>query len=87
VESLLEELAQLFHLGLDVRDRAETLVHEHCELVDAIRTRDLERVTRVVTAQLENSRQMVLEAILSGDLQATSGTGRALWRFPGVRRS
>jgi DNA-binding GntR family transcriptional regulator len=80
VESLLEELGQLFHLGLDIRDRAEELVREHKELVGAIRARDPETAARVVVMQVENSRRMVLEAILGGDLQATSGSGRMQWR-------
>jgi len=71
VEALLEELERLFHLGLDVRDRAEMLVVEHKELVDAIRSHDPERAMRVVTAQIENAQSMVLEGVTQGSLPAT----------------
>ncbi len=70
VEALLEELERLFHLGLDVRDRAETLVSEHKELVDAIRAHDPKRAMRVAAAQIENAQTMVLEGVTQGLLPA-----------------
>ncbi|MDR7545451.1 MAG: GntR family transcriptional regulator [Armatimonadota bacterium] len=70
VEALLEELERLFHLGLDVRDRAEALVQEHRDLVEAIRAHDPERASHVAAAQIENARHMVLEGVMQGSLSA-----------------
>jgi len=71
VEGLLEELEWLFHLGLDVRDHAETLVLEHKELADAIWSHDPERAMRVLTVQIESSQSMVLKGVTRGSLRAT----------------
>ncbi len=73
LERLLDELERLFHLGLDVKDRAGDLVREHQELVAAIRAGDTDAVARVVATQIENSRQMVLEGILGGSLSVQVG--------------
>jgi DNA-binding GntR family transcriptional regulator len=70
---LLDDLERLFHLGLDVRDRSETLIHEHHGVVDAIVARDPTRAAAAMAAQIENSRQMVLEAVMSGALVAQVG--------------
>jgi DNA-binding GntR family transcriptional regulator len=70
---LLDELERLFHLGLDVKDRATDMVREHRDLVAAIRARDPAAVGRAVEVQIENSRQMVLEGILGGALEAQVG--------------
>jgi DNA-binding GntR family transcriptional regulator len=68
IESLLDELARLFYLGLDVRDRSDELVNEHRELVQAMRGRDPEQAARVMRQQIENACQMVVEGIMRGSL-------------------
>ncbi|MDQ7858654.1 MAG: GntR family transcriptional regulator [Armatimonadota bacterium] len=73
LDRLLDDLERLFHLGLDVRDRAQALVAEHVELVDAVTARDPDRAARVVEAQIGNARQMVLEGILEGALSVQVG--------------
>lgn len=73
LERLLDELERLFHLGLDVKDRAQDMVREHEELIAAIRARDIAAVARVIEAQIENSRQMVLGGILAGSLSVHVG--------------
>jgi len=70
---LLDDLERLFHLGLDVRDRSESLIHEHHAVVDAVVARDAPRAGAVMVAQIENARQMVLEAVMSGSLAAQVG--------------
>jgi DNA-binding GntR family transcriptional regulator len=73
LERLLDELERLFHLGLDVRDRADVLVQEHRDLIAAINARDPARAAAVMEAQIENARQMVLEGILQGALSVQVG--------------
>jgi DNA-binding GntR family transcriptional regulator len=73
LDRLLDELERLFHLGLDVRDRADVLVREHLELITAVEARDADRAAAVMEAQVENSRQMVLEGILGGSLAVHVG--------------
>lgn len=75
VESLLDELERLFHLGLDVRDRAEALIQEHRDLVAAIRAGDPEQASRLASAQVQNSYEMVLEGIMQGEVSADAGVG------------
>jgi DNA-binding GntR family transcriptional regulator len=71
VESLLDELERLFHLGLDVRDRSELLVQEHRDLVAAMRLGIPEDAARVMESQIESACQMVLEGIMRGALPGT----------------
>jgi DNA-binding GntR family transcriptional regulator len=73
LDRLLDELERLFHLGLDVRDRADVLVQEHRDLIAAINARDSARAAAVMEAQIENARQMVLEGILQGALSVQVG--------------
>jgi DNA-binding GntR family transcriptional regulator len=73
LDRLLDELDRLFHLGLDVRDRADTLVQEHQDLVAAIEARDPARAAATMERQVENARQMVLEGILGGSLSVQIG--------------
>lgn len=73
LDRLLDELERLFHLGLDVRDRADALVQEHRDLVAAIADRDPGRAAAVMETQVENARQMVLEGILGGALSVQVG--------------
>jgi DNA-binding GntR family transcriptional regulator len=73
LDRMLDEMQRLFHLGLDVRDRADVLVREHLDLVDAIDAGDADRAAAVIEAQVENSRQMVLEGILGGALAVHVG--------------
>jgi DNA-binding GntR family transcriptional regulator len=73
LDRLLDELERLFHLGLDVRDRADVLVQEHRDLIAAINARDPARAAAVMEAQIENARQMVLEGILQGALSVQVG--------------
>jgi DNA-binding GntR family transcriptional regulator len=73
LDRLLDELERLFHLGLDVRDRADVLVEEHRALVAAVEARDPERAAAVMETQVENARQMVLEGILGGALTVQVG--------------
>jgi DNA-binding GntR family transcriptional regulator len=73
LDRLLDDLERLFHLGLDVRDRADSLVAEHVELVDAVAAHDSARAAQVIEAQVANARQMVLEGILDGALSVQVG--------------
>lgn len=68
LERLLDDMERLFHLGLDVKDRAGLLVEEHADLVAAIEARAPARAARLTQTQIENARQMVLEGILGGEI-------------------
>ena len=61
--SLLDELARIFHLGLDLRDSAVEMEAEHIALANALRARDPERAEQIVREQIQRSQQRVLEAL------------------------
>lgn len=62
---LLEETERLFHLGLAVRDRSDEMKHEHQSLLVALASGDSEAAARLVIAQIESARQMVMNGIMA----------------------
>ncbi len=63
IHKTLEELRRVFHLGLDLRDSAEEMYHEHLELVKAMTARDVSLAERIVRDQIFRSEERVLEAL------------------------
>jgi DNA-binding GntR family transcriptional regulator len=61
LSSVLTEMTQIFNLGLDLRDSAQEMRHEHQALVDALIARDLENAVQIITDQIHLSRQRVME--------------------------
>ena len=48
----LGELTRVFHLGLDLRDRAQEMHTEHIALIQALRSRDLSRAEQIHRSQI-----------------------------------
>jgi DNA-binding GntR family transcriptional regulator len=65
VQQLLEEMTRLFHLGLAMRDRTSEMQDEHSLLIQALASGDGNEAERVMREQIEASRRMVLDGILS----------------------
>ena len=63
--NLLDEMQRLFFLSLDARDSSIEQMHEHHELYDAMLAGDVETARRIVFAQIEQSRQRVIDALVS----------------------
>ena len=63
--NLLEEMQRLFFLSLDARDSSIEQMHEHHELYDAMLAGDVETARRIVVDQIEQSRQRVIDALVS----------------------
>lgn len=63
--NLLEEMQRLFFLSLDARDSSIEQMHEHHELYDAMLARDVETARRIVVDQIEQSRQRVIDALVT----------------------
>ena len=63
IAKLLDELARVFHMGLDWRDRTEEMRAGHIVLVDALIDRDPERAVEIITGQITTSREQFLEAL------------------------
>ena len=85
--NLLEEMQRLFFLSMDARDSSIEQMHEHHELYDAMLARDVEAARRIVIDQIEQSRQRVIDAmvtrVVGGDAPAglanvTAGPRRAV---------
>ncbi len=58
---LLNEMTRIFHLGLDLRDSAEEMRHEHLALASAISQRNVEQAEQIVEDQITSSRRRVIE--------------------------
>ena len=63
--NLLEEMQRLFFLSLDARDSSTEQMHEHHELYDAMLAGDVETARRIVVDQIEQSRQRVIDALVT----------------------
>ncbi|PVG83306.1 GntR family transcriptional regulator [Nocardioides gansuensis] len=63
--NLLEEMQRLFFLSLDARDSSIEQMHEHHELYDAMLAGDVEKARRIVVDQIEQSRQRVIDALVT----------------------
>jgi len=59
--SLLNEMTRIFHLGLDLRDSAEEMRHEHLALAGAIAKRNVDHAEQIVEDQITFSRRRVIE--------------------------
>lgn len=62
---ILDRLERVFNAGLRLQSRADTIVHEHEELLDKIAAGDADAAAHVAKAQANASEQMVLEALRS----------------------
>jgi DNA-binding GntR family transcriptional regulator len=65
---LLDEMERLLHLGLALRNRTEEMQHEHKTLVDALIRGDGDAAAGIAAEQVDASRKMVMDAILSSPL-------------------
>ncbi len=72
LEVVLPEMERLFRIGLLLSSRADEIVHEHRDLVDAILAGDSDEAYRVAVSQVRTSQRMVLDALMSSpDIGAT----------------
>jgi DNA-binding GntR family transcriptional regulator len=65
LELVLDQMERLFNIGLSLTNRADEIVHEHTELVQAIVSGDEKAAREVAVAQIHSSQRMVLDALLS----------------------
>jgi DNA-binding GntR family transcriptional regulator len=67
LQQVLEQLERLFHLGLALRSRGDEMVHEHRELLAAVKAGDPDGARKVAIEQASASQLMVLDALLSSE--------------------
>ncbi len=72
IARLLDEMTRMLLLGLGGRDRTGEMAHEHRELIDALVSGDANAAASVTHAQIEESRKMVLAALVSGEGRGVS---------------
>jgi DNA-binding GntR family transcriptional regulator len=79
LEEALHQLERLFRIGLLYTSRALEIVHEHEDLLAAIKAGDAETARAVALAQSRASQKMILDGLLSSPdiLSARIGTGGA----------
>ena len=67
LEIILVQMERLFRIGLLLSSRADEIVHEHQDLLQAILAGDSERARRVAVDQVRASQRMVVDALVSSD--------------------
>ena len=75
LEQVLEQLQRVMHLGLTLTSRADEIVHEHRDLVDAILSGDGEQAREAAAVQARRAQQMVITALLSSDAVMSTNLG------------
>ena len=75
LQQVLEQLERVMHLGLTATNRADEIVHEHTDLVNAILSGDAEKAREVAVSQGHSSQRMVLEALLASDVVMSTNIG------------
>ena len=75
LQQVLEQLERVMHLGLTATNRADEIVHEHTDLVNAILSGDAEKARDVAVSQGHSSQRMVLEALLASDVVMSTNIG------------
>ena len=63
VAKALEELARVFHLGLENRDLTQMMARAHIPLLEALSDRDADRAEAVMRSQISTSRAQFLETL------------------------
>jgi DNA-binding GntR family transcriptional regulator len=97
LEQILDQMERLFNIGLSLTNRADEIVHEHTELVQAIISGDENAARTIASTQIHNSQRMVLDALLASPsllstnvvvfpATATGSTATRRARTPPVRR-
>lgn len=64
IESVLEEIERVQHVGMTAQDRSTEILHEHQALLDVLADGDGERAAAMVVEQIEAARQMVVRALM-----------------------
>ncbi|MDQ1436673.1 MAG: hypothetical protein QOK43_302 [Acidimicrobiaceae bacterium] len=68
LERVFNQLQRLFHLGVTLSSRADEVVHEHHEVLDAVMRGDPDRAREIARTQVATARRLVLDALLSSDV-------------------
>lgn len=63
VARLLEELARLFHMGLEQRDLSDEMARAHMPLIDALTDHNPDRAEAIMKSQIARSRIQFLETL------------------------
>lgn len=75
LEQVLEQLQRMFHLGLANTSRASEMIHEHQDLLEAVKAMDPERAREIASSQAKSSERMVIEALLSTEAVQSMNLG------------
>ncbi len=63
VSNTLNEMTRIFNLGLDLRDSAEEMRHEHLALAQVVSVRNAVQAEQIIHDQISLSRQRVVEML------------------------
>lgn len=75
---VIDQLERYMHLGLRLTPRAESIVHEHRELLSAIASGNVRSARGVAREHSHESHRMVLDGLLSSEAVLTANIGSNL---------
>ena len=67
LDSVIDQMGRLFHLGLTQSWHKDKLRSEHRELVEAVEKGDADRAAEIVAEHIETMRQTVIEGVMKHD--------------------
>jgi DNA-binding GntR family transcriptional regulator len=84
----LDEMARIFHLGLNFREMSQEVRAEHLAIATAIYNRDPDKAEQTSREEIANSRERILEVLRNrwekdfNMLQTQNLAGQYLGRLP-----
>lgn len=65
LSQIMDEMARLLHLGFILRERPQTMMHEHAGLLQAVEAGDPAAAYDIAVAHINSSRALVLDGIMT----------------------
>lgn len=75
---IMERLERVLNLQLDATNVRDLIIEQHRPLAEAIASRDSERAREIALAQVQVSRQRVIEAVFEGALSSDLSVGLSI---------
>jgi DNA-binding GntR family transcriptional regulator len=80
LEDALQQMERLFRIGLMYSSRADEIIHEHTDLLDAIKSGDADAARSVALAQSRAAQKMIVDGMLSSPEVLSANIGASVPR-------
>lgn len=78
LQDALHQMERLFRIGLMFSSRADEIIHEHTDMLDAIKAGDAEQARGVAVAQARAAQKMILDGLLSSPEILSTNIGASM---------